>query len=303
MNKGLLYAIGAYSLWGVMPIYWKLMQAVPAAEILAHRIIWSLLFLALLLTLKRQWQRLGQAASNSKTLLIYLAASLLLAANWGTYIWAVNAGFIVETSLGYFINPLVNVVLGVLLLKERMRPWQWVAVGTAAAGVLYLTASYGSLPWIALTLAFTFGFYGLLKKKAPLRALDGLFLETTPVGFTGLGVSAIPMGKPCRRYWPSGWANASTTHFNRRGDGLAATIICRRRAANFPFHARHTTIYQSDFPVLHRRVSLSRTLYPGASDWLQLHLGRPDYLQRRRAVDKTPPDPASIHRALTRAAP
>jgi chloramphenicol-sensitive protein RarD len=187
MNKGLLYGIGAYGLWGVLPIYWKAVQAVPSTEIVAHRTVWSLVFVALLLMSKGQWSWLGPALKNPKTLLIVFAAGTVLGINWLTYIWGVNAGFVIETSLGYFINPLVNVLLGVLFFRERMRPWQWAAIGLAAVGVLYLTVNYGSLPWIALVLAFTFGFYGLLKKKTPLNSLEGLSLETGLLAIPALG--------------------------------------------------------------------------------------------------------------------
>lgn len=178
MNKGLLYAIGAYLAWGFLPVYWKALQAVPAIQIVGHRMVWSLLFIGIIFLLRQEWAPFFQAIKNKKILLIYFTAGSVLFFNWFIYVWAVNAGYIVETALGYFINPLVYVLLGVVLLREKLRPWQWGAVGAAAAGVLYLTFIYGSLPWIALTLAFTFGFYGLIKKTAPLKALDGLFLET-----------------------------------------------------------------------------------------------------------------------------
>ncbi|MBN1149459.1 MAG: EamA family transporter RarD [Anaerolineales bacterium] len=178
MNRGILYAASAYLLWGFLPVYWKALQSVPATQILSHRIVWSMVFLAALIAWKRDWARLRQAIAAPKTLLAGFLAACLLAVNWLTYIWGVNAGFVVETSLGYFINPLVNVMLGVIFLRERLRPWQWLPVGLAAAGVAYLTLTYGSLPWIALTLAFTFGLYGLIKKLASLGALTGLALET-----------------------------------------------------------------------------------------------------------------------------
>jgi len=186
MNKGLIYGLGAYLLWGFMPIYWKLLHHVPALETLAHRTVWSLVFVAAILTLRRQWQWLRHTLRDYRTLGLFLLIAVLLAFNWGVYIWAVNAGFIVETSLGYFINPLVNVVLGVLFLQERMRPAQWIAIGLAATGVIYLTVSYGSLPWVALSLAFSFAFYGLLKKKVSLRPMDGLFLETAMLALPAL---------------------------------------------------------------------------------------------------------------------
>jgi chloramphenicol-sensitive protein RarD len=178
MNRGILYAAGAYLLWGFLPVYWKALQSVSATQILSHRIVWSVVFLAALITWRRDWPILRQAIATPKTLFVGFLAACLLTVNWLTYIWGVNAGFVVETSLGYFINPLVNVLLGVLFLRERLRPWQWLPVGLATAGVLYLTLSYGSLPWIALTLAFSFGLYGLIKKTASLGALTGLMLET-----------------------------------------------------------------------------------------------------------------------------
>lgn len=178
MNRGVLYGIAAYMLWGLLPIYWKALQSVPALEILANRMVWSLVFCLTLLALRREWRWLPAALSDLRTVLIFTGAALLLTVNWGVYIWAVNAGFIIETSLGYFINPLVNVLIGVIVLHEQLRVGQWVAVGLAAIGVLYLTIVYGSLPWIALTLAFSFGSYGLLKKKVRLGPLEGLSLET-----------------------------------------------------------------------------------------------------------------------------
>ncbi len=178
MNKGLLYAVGAYLAWGFLPLYWKALQTVPAIQIVGHRMVWSLLFIGFIFMFTQRWSLFLQAIKNKKVLFIYFAAGSTLFFNWFIYVWAVNAGHVVETALGYFINPLVYVLLGVVLLREKLRPWQWVAVGAATAGVLYLTFIYGSLPWIALTLAFTFGFYGLIKKTAPLKALDGLFLET-----------------------------------------------------------------------------------------------------------------------------
>ena len=178
MNRGVLNAIGAYVIWGFLPIYWKAIQQVPALQILNHRVVWSLVFLAILISARKNWSPLRQAIRQPKIVLVYGLAACLLAVNWLTYIWGVNAGFIVETSLGYFINPLVNVLLGVLFLREKIRPLQWVPIGMATAGVLYLTFSYGSLPWIALVLAFTFALYGLLKKTAPLGSLHSLTLET-----------------------------------------------------------------------------------------------------------------------------
>lgn len=177
MNKGILYGIGAYALWGFFPIYWKLLHHVPALQLLGHRIGWSFVMLMAVVFVTRQWADF-RSKLNGRTLGIYFIAAILIGVNWLTYVWAVNAGFIVETSLGYFINPLLSVLLGVIILREKLRPAQWIPLGLAAAGVIYLTVVYGKLPWIALTLAFSFGVYGLVKKLAPLGSLYGLTLET-----------------------------------------------------------------------------------------------------------------------------
>jgi chloramphenicol-sensitive protein RarD len=161
----------------LFPVYWRLLAGIPALQLLGHRIFWSFLLLFGIVVVARQ-VKVFRSSLNRRVLLIYSVAAVLIAINWLTYVWAVGAGFIVETSLGYFINPLLVVLLGVIFLHERLRLLQWVPIGLATAGVLYLTFAYGSLPWIALTLAFSFGFYGLVKKTAPLGALHGLTLET-----------------------------------------------------------------------------------------------------------------------------
>lgn len=178
MNKGIFYGVGAYLLWGLLPIFWKSLHAVPALEILAHRMVWSLAFVIVLLAAQGHWRWLVPVLKNGRVLLTFTVSALLLSLNWFIYIWAVNAGHIVETSLGYFINPLLSVLLGMLFLKERLRPGQIAAIAVALIGVLYLTLHYGSLPWIALTLAGSFGVYGLLRKTATLSSLEGLTLET-----------------------------------------------------------------------------------------------------------------------------
>jgi chloramphenicol-sensitive protein RarD len=184
VKEGIWYGVAAYSIWGLFPLYWKLFRHVPALQILGHRIAWSFVALVLLIGLRRYVGTVGHGAVapilrlSGPIVGIYTLAALLIGVNWFIYVWAVNAGFVVETSLGYFITPLVNVLLGVLVFRERLRPLQWTAVALAGAGVLHLTRAYGSLPWIALGLAGTFGGYGLAKKKAPLGSLEGLTLET-----------------------------------------------------------------------------------------------------------------------------
>lgn len=178
MNKGIWSGVAAYAMWGFFPIYWKLLHDVPALQVIGHRIGWSFILLTTYILSTGQWRNFRSAAFKLKTVGIYSIAAVLLSFNWLIYVWGVNAGFIVETSLGYFINPLLSVLLGVVFLRERLRPLQWIPVGLAAAGVVYLTVVYGRLPWIALSLAFTFGFYGFVKKLSPLGSLYGLTLET-----------------------------------------------------------------------------------------------------------------------------
>ena len=190
MNAGIAYGLAAYGLWGLFPLYWKLFHHVPAPQALAHRIAWS--FIALMLLTAGLERRTGSRRLPLSLPFagLYVAAAVLIGLNWLLYIWAVNAGFVVETSLGYFITPLVNVVVGVLVFRERLRPAQWVAVALAGAGVLYLTSAYGSVPWIAMGLAASFGGYGVAKKKAPFGALAGLTLESAVL----VGPAALYLG-------------------------------------------------------------------------------------------------------------
>jgi chloramphenicol-sensitive protein RarD len=175
---GVVYAGSAFLIWGLSPIYWKAMQSVPALEIVTHRVVWSFLFLLVLTLAQRRWGEFKEVLQTPRTLLILALTTFLVSCNWLLYIWAVNAGFMLQASLGYYINPLVNVLLGMVFLKERLRRPQTLAVLLACAAVVYRTVSYGELPWIALTLGFTFGFYGLIRKVAPVSSLVGLTVET-----------------------------------------------------------------------------------------------------------------------------
>lgn len=170
-------AVGAYISWGLLPIYWKLLGHVPTAQILSHRIVWSFVTLVLFLGATHKLSELTRKLEPA-VWRFYGLASLLIGMNWFVYVWSVNAGFMVEASLGYFITPLLSVLLGVVFLRERLRRLQWPALLLAALGVAYLTLNYGRPPWIALVLAVTFSLYGLVKKKAPLGAFEGLTLET-----------------------------------------------------------------------------------------------------------------------------
>ena len=193
MNTGIVYAALAYLSWGLFPLYFRQVAAVPALEVVLHRTLWSLVFVLALLAVRRQWAWMREVLRQPRVLGAFALSALLLAANWLTYVWAVNNSHVVDASLGYFILPLVNVALGYVFLHERPRPGQWLAVTVAAAGVLWLTVLTGRLPWIALVLALSFGFYGLLRKVAVLGALEGLTLETVllaPVTMAVLGVWA-----------------------------------------------------------------------------------------------------------------
>ena len=177
-RRGFLLGFAAYAMWGLFPLYWPLLEPAGAIEILAHRIFWSLAVMAgLILALGRRRQ-LRAVLASPRTRGILALAAVVIAVNWGTYIWGVNNGHVVETSLGYFINPLVTVLMGVVVLGERLRTMQWVAMGIATVAVVGLTVEYGRPPWVALVLAFSFGSYGLAKKKANTGAVESLTVET-----------------------------------------------------------------------------------------------------------------------------
>jgi len=177
-TKGTISAITAFFLWGIFPIYWKALQYVSSTQILAHRVVWSLAVVLVLLSIQRRWNEAKSVISFYPNVSIFLVTSFLLGGNWLIYIWAVNSNQIVEASLGYFINPLVNICLGVVFLRERLYRSQFISVVLAFVGVLFLTLQYGRLPWIAFTLALTFGTYGLLRKTAKAGSMVGLLFDT-----------------------------------------------------------------------------------------------------------------------------
>jgi chloramphenicol-sensitive protein RarD len=177
-RRGTLYGAGAYLLWGLFPLYWPLLRPSSAVEVLAHRILWSLAVVAVLLAVLRRLPRVWEAVRDPQKLWRLALAAVVIAINWGTYIYGVSSDQVVETSLGYFVNPIVTVLMGVIILGERLRPGQWVALGLAFVAVVVLTVENGRPPWIALVLAFSFGTYGLLKKTARVGAVEGLGIET-----------------------------------------------------------------------------------------------------------------------------
>ena len=202
MHPGIAYAALAYTAWGLFPLYFRQLAAVPALEIIAHRTLWSLVFVALVLLARRQWAWLAPLARQPRLLALSTLSALLLAANWLIYVWAVNNGHVLDASLGYFILPLINVALGYAVLGERPRRGQWLAVALAACGVLWLALQAGRVPWIGLAIALTFGGYGLLRKTAPLGALEGLALETAVLAPLAVGLLA----------WWAGHGSAAWTH-------------------------------------------------------------------------------------------
>jgi len=184
---GVLYAGMAFLIWGISPVYWKAMKQVPALEIVTHRVVWSFFLLIALVRVQNRLDEFKAVLQTPRTMLILTLTTVLVSCNWLLYIWAVNAGYMLQASLGYYINPLVNVLLGMVFLKERLRRPQALAVLLASGAVIFRTVSYGELPWIALTLGFTFGFYGLIRKVAPVGSLVGLTVETLLLTAPGIG--------------------------------------------------------------------------------------------------------------------
>jgi len=178
MNKGIFYAITSYFLYGLYPIYFKMIENVPALQVVGHRLVWSFVFLVAVVLIRKEWPEFSQALRKPGLWLFFFIAALLITTNWLIYVYSVQAGYIVEASMGYYINPLVTILLGLIVFRERLRNYQWLAVGLATIGVVYMGINAGHLPWIALGLAFSFGLYGLAKKKSPINAFYGLTMET-----------------------------------------------------------------------------------------------------------------------------
>lgn len=177
-RRGVMFALACYGAWGLFPAFWKLVASVSPVEVLAHRVVWSLAAVLAMIAHQGRWGELVGLLGSRRRLLVLAASTVCISINWLIFIWAVGRGHVLESSMGYFLNPLVNVALGVLVLGERLRPLQWLAVGLAAAGVAELALATGSPPWIALILAVTFGIYGLLRKRLPVAPLTGLAVET-----------------------------------------------------------------------------------------------------------------------------
>lgn len=227
---GILYACAAFTLWGLLPLYWKLLKEMPATEILAHRVLWCFVFVLGLLTVWGRWRDLRAALTKGSTLGAVLLSSLLISFNWFLYIWAINNNHLVESSLGYYINPLLNVLLGVVVLKERLNGWQLVSLLLALTGVSIITLQYGKVPWISLSLALSFALYGLVKKLTRLDAITGLAIETMMVAPVAFGYILL---KQFRGTGSFGSANLSITLLLIfSGVVTALPLLCFARGAN-----------------------------------------------------------------------
>jgi chloramphenicol-sensitive protein RarD len=228
-RRGFLLGAAAYAMWGLFPLYWPLLKPALAVEILAHRVFWSLVVMLLLVALLGRSRRLRAVIAHRRTLGILSFAALVIAVNWGTYIWGVNNGHVVETSLGYFINPLVTVLMGVLILGERLRRLQWIALGIAFVAVMGLTVEYGRPPWVALALAFSFAFYGLAKKQANVGAVESLSVETLLLAPVAAGYILWLMSQGTSTFGTEGLGHAAL--LASTGIVTAIPLICFGAAA------------------------------------------------------------------------
>lgn len=236
-TSGLVAGVAAFVTWGIVPVYWKLLRFVPAGEILAHRFVWTCVFMVLLLSWQARWGEVFANLRSRRTALFCAASGLAIAVNWGVFIWAVNAGHVLETSLGYFMTPLVNVLFGAIFLRERLTRLQLLSVLLATGAVLYLTLGFGRLPWIALTLCFSFGLYGLLRKVSGAAPIPGLFLETTIIVPLALG-------------WLIYVDGTAGPHFGRASFGLSLLLVSTGIVTGVPLlwfahaarHLRLTTL-------------------------------------------------------------
>ncbi|MEU0528710.1 EamA family transporter RarD [Streptomyces niveus] len=228
-RAGLLYGIGAYGMWGLVPLFWPLLKPAGAVEILAHRMVWSLAVVAIALLVVRRWAWIRELLGEPRKLGLLVVAATVISVNWGLYIWSVNTGHVVEASLGYFINPLVTIAMGVLLLKERLRPAQWAAVGVGLAAVLVLAVGYGQPPWISLTLAFSFATYGLVKKKVNIGGLESLAAETVILFVPALGYLVWLGASGDATFGPEGAGHAAL--LAATGVVTAVPLVCFGAAA------------------------------------------------------------------------
>jgi chloramphenicol-sensitive protein RarD len=296
-RAGILAGLGAYGLWGVFPLYFPLLKPAGGVEIVAHRVLWSVLFIGLLLTVVRGWSQVLAVVRDRRAVLVLSAAAVLIAANWLVFVYGVNSGHVVETSLGYFINPLVSVLLGVVFFAERLRPLQWVAVGTAAVAVLVLTVDYGRPPWIALALALSFGTYGLMKKLVRVDAAPGLFVETALVALPAAAVLVVLHARGEGHFGTAGTGHALLL----AGSGIATAVpllLFAAAARRIPLSTVGLLQYVTPLMQLSIGVFVDDEPMPAARlvgfsiVWLALAVFRVDSLRTARAAGRAARAPA-----------
>jgi chloramphenicol-sensitive protein RarD len=283
----------AYALWGLFPLYFPLLEPAGGLEIVAHRVLWSLLFIALLLTVLRRWSQVRALVTDRRRLLVLAGAGLLIAVNWLVFVYGVNSGHVVETSLGYFINPLVSVLLGVLLFSERLRVAQWVAVGIAAVAVAVLTIDYGRPPWIALALAASFALYGVLKKIVRVEAAPGLFVETALVAAPAVVVLGLLRADGAGTFGAAGTGHALLL----AGSGIATAVpllLFAAAASRIPLSTVGLLQYLTPLMQLAIGVFVYEEPMPPARlagfviVWVALAVFTADSLRHARAANRRP---------------
>ena len=269
-RTGLLNGFAAYGMWGLVPLFWPLLKPAGAVEILAHRMVWSLVFVVAALAVVRRWAWIGELVRQPRKLALITVAAAVITVNWGVYIWSVNSGHVVEASLGYFINPLVTIAMGVLLLKERLRPAQWAAVGVGALAVVVLTVGYGRPPWISLCLAFSFAIYGLVKKKVNLGGIESLAAETAIQFLPALGYLVWLGAQGESTFGAEADQGERGDDAGRRGDPGAAVHAGAAAVpgTGLPVPARHPLLQGG-----HAARALGR-VRPGVAGAHPAHLGR-----------------------------
>ena len=287
-RRGTLYGIAAYLIWGLFPLYWPLLEPAGAVEILAHRVVWCLVFVVLALTVGRSWATMRPLLGAGRTTRRLALAAVVIAANWTLYIWGVNHHHVVETSLGYFINPVVTVMIGVLVLRERLRPAQWVAIGLGLLAVVVLTVDYGRPPWIALGLAFSFATYGLIKKQvgATVGALQSLTVETSVLFVPALAYLVVLGARGDGQFGPAGVGPSLLLASGGRGHRRTAAVLRLRRPAGAALHARPAAVPHAGAAVAHRRPGLRRADAAVPGRGLRAGVGRPRRAVRRRTAPR-----------------
>lgn len=298
-RRGLTYGIAAYLIWGLFPLYWPLLEPAGALEILADRMVWSLVLVALLLTLCRGWPEVRRIAADRRQLLRLALAAALVTVNWGIYIWGVNTHHVIETSLGYFINPLLTILLGVLVLGERLARLQWIAVGIASLAIVVLTVDYGRLPWIALSLAASFAGYGFLKKRVSAGAMPTLAIETSVLAGPALITLLVLAGQSRLTFGQHGAGQAALL----AGTGVVTAVpllLFGAGARRLPLSTMGLLQYLT--PVLQFAVGVGirhEPLPPArlagfALVWIALLLLSTDALRRRRRPGERAAEPSMV---------